>query len=61
MELGLPCIGEPPYYLVQRREGRRKGKERTSLRNLATPTPEGGEKSLNTENDFPEKDFGVEK
>ena len=24
LELGLPCIGEPPYYLAQRRAGERK-------------------------------------
>ena len=57
MELGLPCIGEPPYYLAQRRPqrrgaGGRKGgekEERSGLhrRNLTTPTPEGGEKSQN--------------
>ena len=89
MELGLPCIGEPPYYLVQRiaarnltlgaraavyrgaavlfgteegaarnpplelgrREWRREEKEEKRRRsgphrrNLATPTPEGGEQN----------------
>ena len=72
MELGPPCIGEPPYYrrgelpyyrreppyyrrgeppydVVQRRtegEEERRGEERRGeldRRNLATPTPEGGE------------------
>ena len=51
MELGLPCIGEPPYYLVQRiaaedgrrRRGRRRRRSGFRIRNLATPTPEGGE------------------
>ena len=27
LELGLPCIGEPPYYLAQRRAGGRKEEE----------------------------------
>ena len=28
LELGLPCIGEPPYYLAQRRAGGRKEERR---------------------------------
>ena len=73
LELGLPCVGGPPYYLAQRmerrnpglelgwrdsssiwrrgerkeRSGRRRRRRRRSglhRRNLATPTPEGGEK-----------------
>ena len=47
LELGQPCIGEAPYYLAQRRAGgREEEKERRRRiqdRNLATPTPEGGE------------------
>ena len=27
VELGLPCIGEPAYYLAQRRAGGRKEEE----------------------------------
>ena len=27
LELGLPCIGEPPYYLAQRKAGGRKEEE----------------------------------
>ena len=32
LELGLPCIGEPPYYLAQRRAGGRKEKEEADVR-----------------------------
>ena len=28
LELGLPCIGEAPYYLAQRRAGGRKEEEK---------------------------------
>ena len=52
LELGLPCIGEPPYYVAQGGgiavllgSGGRGKEERSGphRRNLATPTPEGGE------------------
>ena len=49
LELRPPCIGEPPYYLAQRRAGGRKERRRRGgldRRNLATPTPEGGEKQV---------------
>ena len=32
MELGLPCIGEPPYYLAQSRAGGRKEEKEAELR-----------------------------
>ena len=57
LELGLPCIGEPPYYVAQGggiavllgsggRGERREEERRSGLHleiSLATPTPEGGE------------------
>ena len=52
LELRPPCIEGPPYYLAQRRPqrraggGRRRRRSGLRIRNLTTPTPERGEKTL---------------